>query len=137
MGGDQSNRRRSPRRSKNPQAAFDFIAWQADQGQQLTWVNKSGFLPSRKDLKTPTQPNAQFSAIEAYFLAQLPHAVIRYGAPLTAKLQQAIEDAIANASTLGTDPAKALAAVQTAHESDARSSNRMRHEAVYNGREQA
>ncbi len=97
----------------HPQAAFDFIAWQAEQGQQLTWINKSGFLPSLKGLAAPPQPDARYRKIEAYFQQQLPHTVIRYGAPLTAALQKAVEDAIANASTLGMDPAKALAAVQS------------------------
>ncbi len=101
----------------HPQAAFDFIAWQADQGQQLTWVNKTGFLPSRKGLTTAPQPDEHFRKVAAYFQQELPHAVIRYGATLTAALQKAIEDAIANASTLGMDPAKALSAVQTVADS--------------------
>ncbi len=106
--------------SKNVQAAFDFIAWQADAGQKLTWVDKSGFLPSRKGMKPQPQPNAHYQAIENYFLGEISHAVVRYGAQLTADLQKATEDAIANASTLGMDPLKALGAVQAAHDKSAK-----------------
>ncbi|MDB5057762.1 MAG: putative ABC-type sugar transport system, periplasmic component [Chloroflexi bacterium] len=102
--------------AKNVQAAFDFIAWQADAGQKASWVDKSGFLPSRKGMAPQPQPNAHYQAIEAYFLKEISHAVVRYGAQLTADLQKATEDAIANVSTLGMDPLRALNAVQAAHD---------------------
>ena len=98
--------------AKDPQAAFDFIAWQADIGQKATWVDKTGFLPSRLGMAPQPQPNARYNKILSHFLSKMPTAVVRYGAQLTAELQKAVEDAIANASTLGLDPAKAMAAVQ-------------------------
>lgn len=106
--------------SKNPQAAFDFIAWQADAGQKLAWVDKAGFLPSRKGMAPQPQPGARYQKIENHFLSQMSTAVVRYGAQLTAELQKAVEDAIANASTLGMDPAKAMSAVQAVADKSAK-----------------
>lgn len=108
------------RSAKDPQAAFDFIAWQADAGQKLTWVDKVGFLPSRKGMAPGPQPNSHYATIQSYFLNKMSTAVVRYGAQLTADLQKAVEDAIANASTLGTDPAKAMAAVQAVADKSAK-----------------
>src|SRR5438067_1755560 len=102
--------------AKNPQAAFDFVAWQADAGQQATWVNQVGFLPSRYGMHTAPMPNAHYQTIEKYFLKALPTAVVRYSPLLTAQLQKATEDAIANASTLGMSPDKALRAVQAVYD---------------------
>jgi raffinose/stachyose/melibiose transport system substrate-binding protein len=104
--------------AKDPQAAFDFIAWQADAGQKLTWVDKVGFLPSRVGMAPMPQTHPGYNKILSYFLGKMSTAVIRYGAQLTADLQKAVEDAIANASTLGMDPAKAMAAVQAVSDKD-------------------
>jgi hypothetical protein len=71
-------------------------------------------------MKPQPQPNSHYQAIENYFLGEISHAVVRYGAQLTADLQKATEDAIANASTLGMDPLKALGAVQAAHDKSAK-----------------
>jgi ABC-type glycerol-3-phosphate transport system substrate-binding protein len=98
--------------AKDPQAAFDFIAWQANAGQQATWVDLASFLPSRKDLKPPKLP-AQFQRLKSYFARVLPTAIDRE--PLLAAVKQALEDAIANTSTLGMDSMKAAASIQAAY----------------------
>jgi len=104
----------------DPQSAFDFVAWQAEAGQKQTWVDKSGFLPSRKGMAYAPMPNAHYNSMEQYFLAKLPHATIRYAPQLTAALQKATEDAIANVCTLGMSAHTALSAVQSAYNSGAK-----------------
>src|SRR5919204_324165 len=64
--------------AKNPQAAFDFIAWQAGSvGQRETWVNRSLFLPSRKDIPIPHMPSEQYRRMKLYFYRALPRAIDR------------------------------------------------------------
>lgn len=100
--------------AKDPQAAFDFIAWQAAAGQQATWVDRAFFLPSRKDLRPATLPTARAKRLQQYFVSALATAIDRE--PLSADVKQALQDAIANTSTLGLDPMKAASAVQAAHD---------------------
>ena len=101
--------------AKNPQAAFDFIAWQAGSvGQRETWVNRSLFLPSRKDIAVPHMPSAQYLKMKLYFYKALPSAIDRK--PLYAEVKQALQDAVANASTLGMPPARAVGAIQAAYD---------------------
>lgn len=99
--------------AKNPQAAFDFIAWQAASGQKATWVDRDYFLPSRKDL-APARLPGQFQTLQSYFAKALPTAIDRE--PRSAEVKQALQDAIANTSTLGMDPAKAAGAIQAAYD---------------------
>lgn len=100
--------------ASHPQAAFDFIAWQANTaGQKATWVDRAFFLPSRKDIAPPRFP-ARYQPLEEYFVKALPTAIDRE--PLLAAVKQALEDAIANTSTLGMDPRKAAAAIQAAYD---------------------
>ena len=101
--------------AKNPQADFDFIAWQAGSvGQRETWVNRSLFLPSRKDIPIPRMPNEQYRRMKMYFYRALPRAIDRE--PLFAEVKQALQDAVANASTLGMPPARAMGAIQVAYD---------------------
>ena len=104
--------------ASHPQAAFDFIAWQASTaGQKATWVDREFFLPSRKDIAPPRFP-ARYQPLEEYFVKALPTAIDRE--PLLAAVKQALEDAIATTSTLGMDPGKAAAGIQAAYDRSAK-----------------
>jgi raffinose/stachyose/melibiose transport system substrate-binding protein len=99
--------------AKDPQAAFDFIAWQAGPvGSKETWVDRQYYLPARTDV-APAKIAPQWAAMKDYFYRALPTAIDRE--PLSALVKQALQDAVANTSVMGQDATKAAAAIQAAY----------------------
>jgi ABC-type glycerol-3-phosphate transport system substrate-binding protein len=99
--------------AKDPQAAFDFISWQASSaGQKETWVDRQYYLPSRTGV-APVKLAPQWAALQDYFYKGLNMAIDRE--PLSALVKQALEDAVANTSVMGQDATKAAAAIQAAY----------------------
>jgi raffinose/stachyose/melibiose transport system substrate-binding protein len=100
--------------AKDPQAAFDFISWQAGPaGLKQTWVDRAYYLPTRTDV-APVKLAPQWAAQQNYFAKGLRTAIDRE--PLSAVVKQALQDAVANVSVMGQDAAKAAAAIQAAYD---------------------
>ena len=101
--------------AKDPAAAFKLLAWRAGAaGQREIAMNRWGYLSSVNGVTGTFPWNADFtSRVWSQWVNGLSTAVDRE--PKSAAVKQALEDAVAGASTQGQDPAKAMAAVQAAY----------------------
>jgi ABC-type glycerol-3-phosphate transport system substrate-binding protein len=102
--------------AKDPAAAFKLAVWRAGPaGQREIAMDRWGYLSSFKGVKGTFPWDADYNKrVWTYWAGGLRTAIDRE--PKSAAVKQALEDAIAAASTQGQDPAKAMAAVQAAYD---------------------
>lgn len=102
--------------AKDPAAAFKLAVWRAGPaGQREIAMNRWGYLSSFKGVKGTFPWNTDFnSRVWSQWVKGLGTAVDRQ--PKTAAVQQALQDAIAAASTQGLSGAQAMASIQAAYD---------------------
>jgi raffinose/stachyose/melibiose transport system substrate-binding protein len=102
--------------AKDPAEAFKLVAWRAGApGQRAIAMSRWGYLSSVKGMKGTFPWNAAYQErVWSYWVTGLGTAIDRE--PKLAAVKQALQDAIAAASTQGQSAARAMAAVQTAYD---------------------